>query len=412
MIRNLHFYKWFVAVVVMICSTITMSAQTKVTSLSQLKAGCVIKIYPKDSDGTSHYGEAKYALACSGDGQSLTSYEKAGSGDEWTLEDAGDGFCYLKNNNGCYWAYQRSSSSESLQCTINKSSAVKISLTWNTEYSGVCFWNAKDGRGLNNLFEYNNRYNWWSDPNDYSGDANTCFDIAILKEGGGNGFDFSIGENAEIVSNGIKYKLYPSKTAEVLKNDYSGDIVIPATVTYNNITYKVTSLQNYCFEGCSSLTSINLPSSITSLGSYCFSGCSSLTSIELPSGITSFGRRCFFNCGNLKSVYLADGITSLGEECFEGCSGLTSINLPSSITSLGDYCFSGCSSLTSIELPSNITSLGASCFRYCESLTSINLPSSIISLGAYCFERCRSLTSINLPSSITSIGRSCFSSCI
>ena len=342
MIRNLHFYKWFVAVVVLICSTITMSAQTKVTSLSQLKAGCVIKIYPKDSDGTSHYGEAKYALACSGDGQSLTSYEKAGSGDEWTLEDAGDGFCYLKNNNGCYWAYQRSSSSESLQCTINKSSAVKISLTWNTEYSGVCFWNAKDGRGLNNLFEYNNRYNWWSDPNDYSGDANTCFDIAILKEGGGNGFDFSIGENAEIVSNGIKYKLYPSKTAEVLKNDYSGDIVIPATVTYNNITYKVTSLQNYCFEGCSSLTSINLPSSITSLGSYCFSGCSSLTSIELPSGITSFGRRCFFNCGNLKSVYLADGITSLGEECFEGCSGLTSINLPSSITSLGDYCFWCC----------------------------------------------------------------------
>ena len=325
MIRNLHFYKWFVAVVVLICSTITMSAQTKVTSLSQLKAGCVIKIYPKDSDGTSHYGEAKYALACSGDGQSLTSYEKAGSGDEWTLEDAGDGFCYLKNNNGCYWAYQRSSSSESLQCTINKSSAVKISLTWNTEYSGVCFWNAKDGRGLNNLFEYNNRYNWWSDPNNYSGDANTCFDIAILKEGGGNGFDFSIGENAEIVSNGIKYKLYPSKTAEVLKNDYSGDIVIPATVTYNNITYKVTSLQNYCFSGCSSLTSINLPDGITSLGHYCFSGCSSLTSITLPAGITSLGDYCFYGCSSLTSITLPDGITWLGEECFSYCRSLTSV---------------------------------------------------------------------------------------
>ena len=130
MIRNLHFYKWLVAVVVLICSTATMSAQIKVTSLSQLKAGSVIKIYPN-----GHYGESKYALACSGDGQSLTSYEKAGSGDEWTLEDAGDGCCYLKNNNGCYWAYQRSSSSESLQCTINKSSAVKISLTWDAHYS-------------------------------------------------------------------------------------------------------------------------------------------------------------------------------------------------------------------------------------------------------------------------------------
>lgn len=279
MIRNLHFYKWFVAVVVLICSTITMSAQIKVTSVSQLKAGSVIKIYPKDSDGTSHYGESKSALACSGDGQSLTSYEKAGSGDEWTLEDAGDGFCYLKNNNGCYWAYQGRSSSESLQCTINKSSAVKISLTWDSKYSGVCFWNEKDGRGLNNLEGYNYMYNWWSDPNNYSGDANTCFDIALLKEGSGNGFDFSMGENAEIVSNGIKYKLYPSKTAEVLKNNYSGDIVIPATVTYNNITYKVTSLGDYCFYNCRSLTSITLPAGLTSLGDYCFSWCSSLTSV-------------------------------------------------------------------------------------------------------------------------------------
>ena len=273
-----------------------MSAQTKVMSVSQLKAGCVIKIYPKGNYGTSNYGESKYALACSCDGQSLTSYEKAGCGDEWTLEDAGDGYCYLKNNNGCYWAYQRSSSSESLQCTINKSSAVKISLTWDTKYSGVCFWNEKDGRGLNNLEGYNYMYNWWSDPNNYSGDANTCFDIALLKEGSGNGFDFSMGENAEIVSNGIKYKLYPSKTAEVLKNNYSGDIVIPATVTYNNITYKVTSLGDYCFYNCRSLTSITLPAGLTSLGDYCFNYCSGLKSITLPDGITSLGKWCFGNC--------------------------------------------------------------------------------------------------------------------
>ena len=371
MIRSLHFYKWFVAVVVLICSTITMSAQTKVTSISQLKAGCVIKIYPKDSDGTSHYGESKYALACSGDGQSLTSYEKAGSGDEWTLEDAGGGCFYLKNEKGCYWAYQGRSSYGSLKCTIDKSSAVKISLTWDTKYSGVCFWNGKDGSGLNNLYEYNNMYNWWSDPNNYSGDANTCFDIALLKEGGGNGFDFSMGENAEIVSNGIKYILYPSKTAEVLKNNYSGDIVIPATVTYNNITYKVTSLQEFCFEGCSSLTSIILPSGLTSLGDRCFYNCSSLTSITLPSGITLLGEDCFSYCSSLTSITLPSELTSLGDRCFSFCSGLTSITLPAGLTSLGNWCFYYCSSLTSISLPSGITSLGDDCFSGCSSLTSV-----------------------------------------
>ena len=51
--RKTCFYKWLVAVVVLICSTTTMSAQTKVTSVNQLKAGCVIKIYPKDKFGLS-----------------------------------------------------------------------------------------------------------------------------------------------------------------------------------------------------------------------------------------------------------------------------------------------------------------------------------------------------------------------
>ena len=407
--RSLYFYKWFVAVVVLICSTTTMSAQTKVTSLSQLKAGSVIKIYPKDSNGTSHYGESKYALACSGDGQPLTSYEKAGSGDEWTLEDAGDGLCYLKNDKGCYWTYQ-GRSSDYLKCTMNKNSAVKICLTWDTKYSGACFWNSKDNCGLNNLYDDNYVFNWWTISDRYSGDANTTFDIALLKEGSGNVFPSL--EKRDIVLNGIKYRLYPTKTAKVLKkNDYSGDIVIPETVTYNNITYKITSLERGCFEGCWLLTSINLSSSITSLESGCFEGCWSLTSINLPSSITSLGDDCFSDCSSLTSINLPSSITSLGSYCFSGCSSLTSINLPSSITSLGDDCFSDCSSLTGINLPSSITSLERSCFRGCSSLTSINFPSGITSLGESCFSECSSLASIELPSALTSLGENCFEKC-
>lgn len=274
---NLHFYKWLIAVIVLICTTTTVSAQTKVTSFGQLKAGCVIKIYPKGKYGISHYYESEYALACSGDEQPLTSYEKAGSGDEWTLEDAGDGFCYIKNDKGCFWAYQGSSSSESLKCTTDKSSAVRIALTWDSKYNGLCFWNEKDGKGLNNLYEYYYRYNWWSDPNDYSIDANTTFDIVLLKEG--NGYNFSGDESIEIILNGIKYRLNIDKTAEVLANDYSGDIIIPENVTYNDVTYRITSLENGCFNDCSYLTSISLPDGITSLGKNCFQGCSSLTSM-------------------------------------------------------------------------------------------------------------------------------------
>ena len=48
-------------------------------------------------------------------------------------------------------------------------------------------------------------------------------------------------------------------------NEYSGDVEIPETVTYNGITYSVTSLGWACFTYCSSLTSITIPNSVTSI---------------------------------------------------------------------------------------------------------------------------------------------------
>ena len=78
---------------------------------------------------------------------------------------------------------------------------------------------------------------------------------------------------------GIFYNLdAANKTATVTydgeyNNAYSGDVVIPETVTYDGITYSVTSLGSFCFYGCSSLTSITIPNSVTSLGNQCFSYC-------------------------------------------------------------------------------------------------------------------------------------------
>ena len=79
-------------------------------------------------------------------------------------------------------------------------------------------------------------------------------------------------------------------------DEYSGDVVIPETVTYNGITYTVTSLGDQCFCYCYSLTSITIPNSVTSLGWYCFYGCSSLTSITLPNSVTSLGDGSFDSC--------------------------------------------------------------------------------------------------------------------
>ena len=198
------------------------------------------------------------------------------------------------------------------------------------------------------------------------------------------------------------------------------------TITKVTIPETVVKVGGYCFNGCSSLTSIEIPNA-TSLGGYCFNGCSSLTSIEIPN-VTSLGSNCFYLCSKLSSIEIPNvtslsygcfgycssltsieipNVTSLDSSCFNGCSSLTSIEIPK-VTSLGNYCFYECSKLSSIEIP-NVTSLSYGCFGYCSSLTSIEIP-NVTSLGDYCFDSCSSLTSIEIPN-VTSLSYGCFNSC-
>lgn len=213
--RYLHFYYWLVAVVIMIYSTATVSAQTKVTSLDQLKAGSFIKIYPKGSDGTSHYGESNFALACRGNGKILTSSFRAGRGSVWTLVDAGGGYYYLKNNLGCYFSNDCAlyDTNWSIVCTTDINAAVKVSLTWNSTYAGVCFWNQQDGMGLNNLYDSKTFYTWDSSPTDYASDANTTFDVALVNDEGivDEGEDMVRLTSIDQLKSGMVVNIYPDK---------------------------------------------------------------------------------------------------------------------------------------------------------------------------------------------------------
>ena len=97
---------------------------------------------------------------------------------------------------------------------------------------------------------------------------------------------------------GIYYKILDATSVGVTKGkatldegghlvgSYSGDIVIPAIVRYNDKTYIVTRIENSAFQDCSSLTFIVIPESVTSIGGSAFEGCTSLTSIDLPDRVT------------------------------------------------------------------------------------------------------------------------------
>ena len=250
---------------------------------------------------------------------------------------------------------------------------------------------------------------------------------------------------------GIYYNLIPKgKIAEVTSNpyDYTGNVIIPQTVTYESVNYSVTGIEGSAFYYCSYLTSVTIPNSVTSIGDNAFYFCKKLTSVTIPNSVTSIGKTAFYQCSNLLSVHISDleawckisfsddysnplyyahhlfingeeikdlvipkSVTSIGSYAFSGCSGLTSVTIPNNVTSIRQSAFSGCSGLTSLTIPNSVTSIGNSVFYGCSGLTSVTIPNSITIISNSAFAKCTNLLSVTIPNSVTEIWPCAFIYC-
>ena len=241
----------------------------------------------------------------------------------------------------------------------------------------------------------------------------------------------------EVTIDGIKYDVdTEAKQATVTwDRNYSGDIVIPSEIAYNNAICSVTSIGEDAFYNRTGLTSIVIPNSVTSIGDEAFYGCYGLTSITIPNSVTSIGYSAFYDTawynsqpdgvvyagkvlyeykGTMPentSIAIKDGTLGIVRGAFSGCTGLTNITIPNSITSIGDEAFRDCYSLTSIVIPNSVTFIGGFAFLYCTGLTSVEIPNSVTSIGVSAFEGCTGLTNVELPNSVTSIGEYTFYDC-
>ena len=173
----------------------------------------------------------------------------------------------------------------------------------------------------------------------------------------------------------------------------------------------VTTIGDYAFSDCDSLTSIEIPNSVTTIGDYAFYACSSLTSIEIPDSVTTIGDYAFYGCSSLTSIEIPDSVTTIGDYAFELCLSLASIEIPDSVTTIGDYAFEFCLSLASIEIPNSVTTIGSSAFENCDRLTSVTIGNSVTTIGDHAFYDCDSLTSIEISNSVTTIGDYAFYAC-
>ena len=123
------------------------------------------------------------------------------------------------------------------------------------------------------------------------------------------------------------------------------DIVIPETVTYNNLIISVTSISDEAFWQNENLKSVVIGDAVTKIGDMAFSQCPGITSVTIGKSVTHIGANAF-NQSGIKTVVIPESVNSIGDAAFLNCGNITSITIPKSVEKMGSGVFQFCSNLT------------------------------------------------------------------
>lgn len=178
------------------------------------------------------------------------------------------------------------------------------------------------------------------------------------------------------------------------------------------IPENITTINDYVFYGCTTITSVTMNNSVTTIGEESFAYCSALTTISISDNVTSIGKIAFLGCENLVSITIPDGVTCINDATFELCRSLTSITLPNSVVSIGDVAFARCESLSFVKFSDSLYSIGKSAFYGCNNLTSLKLPDDIEVISENAFAECSNIKEVEIGTKTNTIGYRAFYNCV
>ena len=136
-----------------------------------------------------------------------------------------------------------------------------------------------------------------------------------------------------------------------LKGNESTTLNVPSDAVDVVFSNFFTSLPSrICYQN-TVLTSVTM-NSVTSIGDYAFVECTSLTEVNMSSGLTEIGTSAFYGCTALKSIDIPSTVTKIGNSAFVKCTALTSVDIPSSVTEIGGRAFGDCNNLEIVNMNS------------------------------------------------------------
>ena len=155
----------------------------------------------------------------------------------------------------------------------------------------------------------------------------------------------------------LKQVVIPTRLKEIPKSSFMecsnlSDVFIPSTIT---------SIDNIAFAGCPNLMrfkvdlanlnycskdgilydkqmctlicfpggkeSFSIPESVTTIGDFAFCKCSTLTTITIPNSVTSIGYRAFYGCLALANIVIPDSVKTIGFGAFGECPSIKNVKI-------------------------------------------------------------------------------------
>ena len=198
---------------------------------------------------------------------------------------------------------------------------------------------------------------------------------------------------AQVVINNITYTFSGTEATVTNISPLPANLVIPSTVTYNGVTYNVTTLNNfYTGSDDHTLTSITAPSIKKIIGDnystyfLLLTSQQELTSISFPALETIGGFNVFNQLNKLTTLSLPSltTIESNAWQCISDLPVLTTLSLPELITLDGYSTLDNVKKLHTIHLPKVQTIAGTWTLRSC-SISELDLPAncSVTAMGMF-----------------------------
>ena len=231
-------------------------------------------------------------------------------------------------------------------------------------------------------------------------------------------------------------------SSDVTLTGYTGSettLNLPASVTYNDVTYNVTAIDGGAFKNFKNtniIQAVNIPEGYKSIEVSTFEGFKGLTSVTIPGSLEMLASYSFEGCTALQTVnFAADTASTLtiNLKSFKDCSSLQQITLPKRLSSMNAGVFVGCTALQKITVAdgcANFTSDGNNLYvkeddadtysliGYAagQDTTDLTIPSevngkSVTSIFRLTFQNNTKLQSVTIPASVTNFLSSCFDGC-